>query len=81
MSPEDNRRLIYEGSAARWMELHPEEGEDRGGELLLRHAIRDAYENAMQGSDGRERAFRVVGIFIEGTNPPSDYKVHLADHP
>jgi hypothetical protein len=81
MSPEDNRRTIYVGSAAHWIENHPDDGDDRGGELLLRNAMMDAYENAMQGSDGRERAFRVVGIFIEGTNPPSDYKVHLADHP
>ncbi len=76
-----DRRSIYEGSAARWLERHPEDGEERGGKLLLEDAMMDAYENAMKGSDGRLRAFRVVGIFVEGTNPPSDYKVHLADHP
>ena len=43
--------------------------------------MKDAYDNAMENSDGSERTFRVVGIFITGTNPPSDYKVHLADHP
>jgi hypothetical protein len=77
MSRADDRRPIYVGSAARWRQLHPESGE----ELLLEHAVKDAYDNAMENSDGSERTFRVVGIFITGTNPPSDYKVHLADHP
>jgi hypothetical protein len=78
MSPEGNRGYVYEGSANHWRELHPDEG---GEQLRLEQAILDAYDNAMGGSDGRERSFRVVGIFITGTNPPSDYKVHLIDHP
>ena len=51
MSRADDRRPIYVGSAARWRQLHPESGE----ELLLEHAVKDAYDNAMENSDGSER--------------------------
>ena len=60
------------------------------GPPSLEEAIRDAYEQGMaakdevdrQRADGSERTFRfkVDAIFIEGTNPPSDYKVELIDH-
>ena len=60
------------------------------GEPTLEDAILDAYENGMAAkdevdrvrADGSERLFRfkVDAIFIEGTNPPSDYKVELIDH-
>lgn len=60
------------------------------GEVTLEDAILDAYENGMAAkdevdrvrADGSARVFRfkVDAIFIEGTNPPSDYKVELVDH-
>jgi hypothetical protein len=79
------RRCVYEGSASHWREFHPE-----SEALTLDNAILDAYNNATDdsgrggpddGTDRPERTYRVVGIFISGTNPPSDYKVHLVKHP
>jgi hypothetical protein len=82
MFAEGSQKVVYEGSACRWRELH-------GAELTLQSAILDAYDLAMHGpnrdenlgSEGPERAFRVVGLFITGSNPPSDYKAQLVDHP
>ena len=70
---------IYEGSAEGWR-LRPPEEREEGGELLLRHAIMDAYTTARENGDGSGQ-FRVVAIIIEGSNPPSDYKVQIVSHP
>lgn len=70
---------IYEGSARSWR-LRPPEERDEGEELLLRHAILDAYTTARENGDASGQ-FRVVSIIIEGSNPPSDYKVGVVPHP
>jgi hypothetical protein len=76
----DDQRGLYEGSAL--------EFPDRGDEpIALRHAILDAYRKGMEGKGARftpedepiPYRFRVAEIYIEGTNPPSDYKVQLID--
>jgi hypothetical protein len=78
-----SQRCVYEGSA----KDYPRRGSEP---VALEHAILDAYEKAMDGKEPRltpepentpvPYRFRVVAIYIEGTNPPSDYKVELADH-
>jgi hypothetical protein len=74
-------RVVYEGSARNRIGSPPGEGD----ELLFRNALLDAYEAAKegerrQGNDG-PYTFRVVDIIIEGSNPPSDYKVTVVRHP
>ena len=73
---------FYEGSALKYRGR-------KGEPVALKHAILDAYDNAMEGR-AEERtdagalvpySFRVADIFIDGVNPPTDYRVHLADHP
>ncbi len=59
-------------------------------EPALKHALKNAYEKGMQAKstddrkkpDGSDRTFSfiVVSIVVEGTNPPSDYKVTVKDH-
>jgi hypothetical protein len=79
MSPQ-GERVVYVGSAQEW--FRRQGGEDQAPEdMRLEQAIMDAYEKAPKIPGGEERTFRVVGIFVTGTNPPSDYKVHLIDHP
>ncbi len=70
---------IYEGSASGWRARPPEERAE-GEDLLFRHAILDAYTTARENGDGSGQ-FRVVAIIIEGSNPPSDYKVQVVPHP
>jgi hypothetical protein len=63
---------------------------DPEADPTLELAILDAYEKAIADKpeadrlrrDGTQRKYRfkVDAIFIEGTNPPSDYKVELVDH-
>ena len=48
---------------------------------LLRDAIHSAYRKGMDGKEpGPKYSFRVEHIFVEGTNPPTDYKVIIKDH-
>jgi hypothetical protein len=76
-------RVVYEGSARDY----PARGADE--ELLLRHAVLDAYGKGIAGKEPKftqegepvPYQFRVVGIFVEGINPPTDYKVQLVDNP
>ena len=59
-------------------------------EPALKHALKHAYEQGMAAKpdadrtrdDGSARTFSfiVVSIVVEGTNPPSDYKVQVKDH-
>jgi hypothetical protein len=59
-------------------------------EPTLENAVLDAYEKGMAAkdevdrrrTDGSQRLFRfrVDAIFVEGTNPPTDYKFELVDH-
>ena len=59
-------------------------------EPALKHALKNAYEKGMAAkptadrkkSDGsvRKFSFIVESIIVEGTNPPSDYKVTVKDH-
>lgn len=59
-------------------------------EPALKHALKHAYEQGMAAKstderrkpDGSDRTFSfiVVSIVVEGTNPPSDYKVTVKDH-
>ena len=62
-------------------------GEREGeNDLLLRHALLDAYKVAIdaerkRGVRTRTLQFRVVEILVEGRNPPSDYKVSVVRHP
>lgn len=59
------------------------------GAPSLEKALIDAYERAIGSKPESERQdfsgepltyrFKVVGIRVEGTNPPSDYIVDLAD--
>lgn len=77
-SPEGGAsKVVYEGSARN------RRGE--GDELLFRNALLDAYEAARDGESRRgddgPYQFRVVDIIIEGSNPPSDYKVTVVRHP
>lgn len=71
-------RGLYTGSAKN--RLRP------GEEPSLELAILDAYEQGMQakrdagGDSTTTYHYRVEAIFIEGTNPPSDYKVFLSDN-
>ena len=56
----------------------------------LEAAILDAYEKGLASKPESERTmpdgsartfqFKVDEIFVEGNNPPSDYKVFLIDH-
>lgn len=72
----------YDGSSK-------DEEPDRPPEL--KYAITNAYRKGMAAKpdadrtnpDGTPRTFvfEVVKIFIEGTNPPSDYRVRVKDHP
>jgi hypothetical protein len=72
---------IYEGSS---------KAEAPDEEPALKHALKSAYEKGMAAKstderrrpDGSDRTFRfiVVSIVVEGTNPPSDYKVTVKDH-
>ena len=74
-------RAVYEGSARNRIGRPPDEGD----ELLFRNALLDAYEVAKEGESKRGNSgpyqFRVVDIIIEGSNPPSDYKVTVVRHP
>ena len=73
----DDPRRVYEGSARDFPSREPNE------ELTLEHAILDAYRKATEGrgprSDGDPFVFKITAIYVEGTNPPSDYRVHLSD--
>ena len=73
----DNPRRVYEGSAREYALREPEEP------LTLEHAILDAYTKATNGRGPRSQedpfVFKITAIYVEGTNPPSDYRVHLAD--
>jgi hypothetical protein len=76
-----SQRCVYEGSAKSY------KGRPRGEPVTLEHAMRDAYDKAiagtkkaMAGKRQRTHRFRVVAIYVEGSNPPSDYKVELANH-
>lgn len=71
---QESHKLVYEGSAAAFIDAN-----DIRDELRLEYAMRDAYEKAAQGRIG-PFSFRVVGIFIDGTNPASDYRVQVVDH-
>ena len=72
---------VYEGSSKE---------EEPDLDPALKHALKNAYENGMrakstsdrQKPDGSDRTFSfiVVSIVVEGTNPPSDYKVTVKDH-
>ena len=73
-----SQRCVYEGSAKSY------KGRPRGEPVTLEHAMRDAYDKAIAGTKKagkRQRTyrFRVVAIYVEGSNPPSDYKVELAN--
>jgi hypothetical protein len=75
-----SQRCVYEGSAKSYKER------PRGEQVTLEHAMRDAYDKAIAGTKkamaGKRRRtyrFRVVAIYVEGSNPPSDYKVELAN--
>lgn len=56
----------------------------------LKYAILNAYNKGMASKSSEERLlpdgtpktfrFRVEDIFVEGENPPTDYKVYLSDH-
>ena len=70
---------VYEGRAS---EYRGRKGED----VVLEDAFLDAYEKGMAKKPPRLASedpytFEVVGIFIEGRNPPSDYRVRIKDHP
>ena len=48
----------------------------------LQKAIEEAYKEAMKDKPkgtGATFRFKVEGVFVEGTNPPSDYIVELTD--
>lgn len=72
---------VYEGRASRY----------KGGraEITLENAMLDAYDQGMAHKEPRfddeskpiPYEFEVVKIFLEGTNPPSDYKVRIRDNP
>ena len=59
-------------------------------EPTLKHALKNAYEKGRGAKSPTERkkpddsdrtfSFIVVSIVVEGTNPPSDYKVTVKDH-
>jgi len=83
--PEGPSKVAYEGSARNWRHRPPDErqGED---DLLFRHALLDAYKIAIdaerrRGVEDETLRFRVVEILVEGSNPPSDYKVTVVRHP
>jgi hypothetical protein len=83
--PEGQSKVVYEGSARRWVSRPPDD-RDEGDELLFRHALLDAYKSAIDAERGRGVTdevlqFRVVEIIVEGSNPPSDYKVSVVKHP
>ena len=71
-------RKVYTGRSS-LASFRPEDPEGPS----LDKAIRHAYEQGVadQSKTGRPGpfSFRVVDIRIEGSNPPSDYKVELAD--
>jgi hypothetical protein len=53
----------------------------KSGESLQK-AIEEAYKEAMKDKPkdtGRTFRFKVEAIFVEGTNPPSDYIVEFSD--
>lgn len=75
-------RGLYHGSSKA---ARPDE------EPTLEAAILDAYTQGMRAKEEEGRLapegeepitfrYRVEAIFIEGTNPPSDYKVFLSDN-
>lgn len=48
----------------------------------LQKALEEAYKEAMKGKpkgSGTTFRFKVGDMFVEGTNPPSDYIVELSD--
>ena len=78
-------KVAYQGSARNWRRRPPGEREGEN-DLLLRHALLDAYKVAIdaerkRGVRTRTLQFRVVEILVEGRNPPSDYKVSVVRHP
>jgi hypothetical protein len=49
-------------------------------EPSLEAAIRNAYRQAIDAKPkdtGETFRFRITDIYVEGTNPPTDYVVHL----
>ena len=64
--------------------------EEPDADPALEHALMNAYEKGMAAKstadrkkpDGSDRtlSFIVVSIVVEGTNPPSDYKVTVKEH-
>ena len=64
---------IYEG----WASKGPDP--DEGGKLTLEGAIRHAYKNAT--SAGARPPFILLFTEVHGTNPISDYKVGIKQHP
>ncbi len=72
---------VYEGSSKE---------EEPDLDPALKHALKNAYEKGMAAkptadrkrSDGSDRKFSFIveSIIVEGTNPPSDYKVTVKDH-
>jgi hypothetical protein len=76
-----NQEGFYEGSS---------KAEEPNLEPALKYAILNAYKKGMGAKSEEERLlpdgthktfqFRVEDIFIEGKNPPTDYRVYLSDH-
>ena len=74
-------RGVYPGSS---------KDEEPDLEPALKYAILNAYKKGInakpsEGRFGRDGEpipyrFKVEAIFVEGTNPPTDYKVYLVDH-
>jgi len=49
---------------------------------VLQDAIDNAYRKGMADKEpGQTFTFKIEHIFIEGTNPPTDYKVIIKNHP
>jgi hypothetical protein len=71
----EQHRRVYTGRS----------GEEKGTEPTLRNAIDDAYEEAKAGrrqegfSEDDPFWFRVVDIWVKGTNPITDYRVDVTD--
>ncbi len=73
---------LYEGSSKE---------EEPDLDPALKYAIANAYRKGINAKpdadrvnpDGSPRTFvfEVVQILVEGTNPPSDYRVRVKDHP
>lgn len=48
----------------------------------LQKALEEAYKEAMKGKSkggGTKFRFKIDAMFVEGTNPPSDYIVELSE--